>query len=142
MYRASIYLAITSAMLAPGCCLPQLSGRCEQPAISQAPSARECALGASGDGPHRGDRDHRGHHLGHRGWLAGASDGPGTPPGEVVPLPKFHPVPTHPVFEPQPEYALPRSLERPAAPPHAAPLNSTPLPEALPTPAQPVPDPA
>lgn len=77
----------------------------------------------------RGDREQHG--------LAFGSDGPGTPPGEVVPVPKFHPVPTRPVFEPLPEYPLPRSFQFRDGPHLAAPAD-----ELLPTPAQPVPDPA
>ena len=51
-------------------------------------------------------------------------------------MPKFHPVPTRPVFEPLLEYALPRSFSLSAPPHHTDPAN-----EPLPTPAQPVPDP-
>ena len=86
----------------------------------------------------RGQRaDHHG--LGQRldgfGHRLGVWQGPGTPPGEVVPLPRFHPVPTRPVFEPVPEYSLPASLVRPLAP-----IVIAPEAEQIPTPAQPVPE--
>ena len=126
MHRALIYLTIAASLLAPGCCLPQLSGRCQQPAVCDVPPAQVAG---------HGDRD--GQHLRGQHGLAFVSDGPGTPPGEVVPVPKFHPVPTRPVFEPLPEYALPRSF-RIRTDPH----STAPAYEPLPTPAQPVPNPA
>ena len=121
MHRALIYLTIAATLLAPGCCLPQLSGRCDQPAVCQAAPAPI---------QDRGDRG--GHHSREHRGLGFGPDDRDTPPGEVIPVPKFHPVPTRPVFEPLPEYALPRSLRLPDAPAY----------EPLPTPAQPVPDPA
>jgi hypothetical protein len=126
LHRVPLYLAIAAALLAPGCCLPQLSGRCEQPVVCQTPPSPV---------PGHGDRD--GHRPREQRGLAFGSDDRDTPPGEVVPVPKFHPVPTRPVFEPLPEYGLPRSLRLPDAPRHAAPTD-----EPLPTPAQPAPDPA
>jgi hypothetical protein len=139
----SIWLALVAlAPLASGCCLPELSGRCEP--------AAACAVcppagGTPGEGDadyavghgHRADRHHVGHRLAGIGHRLGIWHGPGTPPGEVVPLPRFHPVPTRPVFEPLPEYSLPASLVRPLAPIIVAPEA-----EQIPTPAQPVPDPA
>ena len=136
------------AMLAAGCCLPELSGRCEPASAAcvtqpRAADKREWAA----DHEHREGpaADHHGirHRLNGFGHRLGVWQGPGTPPGEVVPLPRFHPVPTRPVFEPLPEYSLPASLVRPLAPVIPAregQLGKQPEVELLPTPAQPVPE--
>ena len=64
--------------------------------------------------------------------LRGSLYWPETPAGLSVPQPKFHPVPTRPVFEPRPEYAAPLLLE---APPHAFLPVPEEAAETLPTPA-------
>lgn len=143
----SIWLALVAlAPLAVGCCLPELSGRCEPAAAARADGSRGSL--ADRDQHHR-DGNHADHHGGRHHRLDGFGhrlsvwQGPGTPPGEVVPLPQFHPVPTRPVFEPLPEYSLPASLARPLAPVVPAPdrqFDKRPDAELLPTPAQPVPD--
>jgi hypothetical protein len=82
---------------------------------------------------HRGEnRQHGRHH-----WPWGHPDEPGTPPGELVPLPRFHPVPVHPVFEPQYDYSQAQFLG-------PAPQQYGHLPQGStgePTPAKPIPDP-
>ncbi|MEX2176952.1 MAG: hypothetical protein WD872_21500 [Pirellulaceae bacterium] len=121
------YLALSSLLLAAGCCLPALGGRYEE----QSPSADQCehARRERGLGL-RGERN------GERHWPWNDPNRPGTPPGTTVPMPHFHPVPTRPVFEPQFDYSLPQAL---------APLL---VPEAdggailSPVPAKPIPDPA
>jgi hypothetical protein len=126
------------AVLATGCCCPPISGRYEQPlpskaAASHEPNSRSAADGKSADSHAHHAR--RVHHIGHRFGWHGLSDGPETPPGQHVPLPKFHPVPVRPVFEPQYDYSPPISTGV-----HLAPIVT---PESLgtPTPVQPVPDP-
>ncbi|MDX1943779.1 MAG: hypothetical protein SFU86_00105 [Pirellulaceae bacterium] len=67
-----------------------------------------CASGACGPqgcGPSGCGRMPGGCHEGHPPLLAlKHSFVPQVPPGEQVPMPKFHPVPTRPVFEPEPLY--------------------------------------
>jgi hypothetical protein len=157
LHTNSIWLALAAiAPLASGCCLPELSGRCEPASAVCGDYTRpEVARGRAAsrevhqhDDRHR-DNQHAHHHadrhnrlngFGHR---LGVWQGPGIPPGEVVPLPEFHPVPTRPVFEPLPEYSPPAALARPLAPVITAPdrqLDKRPAAELLPTPAQPVPE--
>lgn len=112
------------ASLAGGCCLPAVSGRHEHAPAASATSC-PCANCQQGLGLGHCLRErHFGRLLAERGLGWGGNDGPGTPPGELLPLPKFHPVPTRPVFEPLPEYALPASLE--AVPESGLPAGSTP----------------
>lgn len=136
---ACLQLALLLTLLASGCCcLPQLSGRYEQcpPAAtassSNAANPRACDKLRDGLLAHHGE--HRQH--GRRHWPWGHPDEPGTPPGELVPLPKFHPVPVRPVFEPQYDYSQAQFL---------GPMpNYGHLPQASsgePTPAKPIPDP-
>jgi hypothetical protein len=107
-------LAIATSLLAAGCCCPAISGRyCEvgMPAPQQVASAGGAEKGAKCDpekGGHVGGR-HAALHglhglhglLGRHGW--GASDRvPSQQQYDYVgPLPKFHPAPVRPVFEPQ-----------------------------------------
>ena len=149
MLRTLNCCAMVLALLSGCCCLPEISGRCRPSCVAVKPEQNmKHALSAKAEmagtdkavkpGHLPGYGDHAAAHR--RGWpglgIIGR-DGPGTPPGQVVPLPKFHPVPTRPVFEPLPEYAPPLLLS-----PGAEPLEPAPPAELLPTPAQPVPDPA
>lgn len=122
----------TLAALA-GCCCPPMAntdGGC---------FSGDCSLASGMDaGVHGGDRHH--HHQLRRGTLP-----PPVPaPAVASPISRYHPLPTHPVFETQSYYpplvsipAEPRLLspEKPA-PPHL-PLESTgePTPALLPSPA-------
>jgi hypothetical protein len=146
IYR-SYFWGLSLALLASGCCLPQLGGRYGDPGGPLAPTKPLAACPPteppSSDKPpvHEHHRQAEGRHgLGFgllHGRHLGHFDGPGTPPGEVIPLPRFHPVPVRPVFEPQFDYSLPQSLEPPLAP-----IVMPPQAEGVPTPAKPVPDPA
>jgi hypothetical protein len=133
VHRSSQYLALTFTMLAAGCCLPPLSGRYDQRPPAAANSV-SCACGNQHD---RRLARHRGEHSQGR-WPWGNPHDPGTPPGELVPLPKFHPVPVRPVFEPQYDYSLPQFLGPVPHEAFAPPQIST----GMPTPANPIPDPA
>jgi hypothetical protein len=146
--RAACITMTALAMLAPGCCLPSLSGRYEQPApqtagLSTAHSTVQpggCGLCAGCRHPGGGQRCEReplfaGHDREQRRpWI---EDGPGTPPGQLIPVPKFHPVPTRPVFQPQPTYLPLLPLNSLHAVP--GPFESVEKPESLasPTPADP-----
>lgn len=47
-----------------------------------------------------------GHHAGHGRVLRRGTLSPPVPePAVASPIPRYHPLPTHPVFEPQPDYA-------------------------------------
>jgi len=138
---------VLACLLASGCCLPALSGRCEQ-ACDCGPSMDVAHDGGLGmheriHGPLQGHRQAHGDGRYGGAWLHrwpdfGARRGD-TPPGEAVPLPKFHPVPTRPVFEPLPEYAPPHALRAHGGGEFAPPDYTAP--ELVPTPAQPTPDP-
>jgi hypothetical protein len=107
--RAACITVTALSLLAAGCCMPPISGRYEQPAAVAPAGAISagCGLCAGCQNPAGGGRCEResllaGHDRGQRRpWL---EDGPGTPPGQLIPVPKFHPVPTRPVFQPQPTY--------------------------------------
>lgn len=102
MKRAACITVTALALLAAGCCLPPISGRYEQPAAAAPAGCGLCAGCQSGGGRCEREPLLAGRHGEHRRpWL---EDGPGTPPGQLIPVPKFHPVPTRPVFQPQPTY--------------------------------------
>jgi hypothetical protein len=134
----SVQIAGLAAMLlASGCCLPRLSGRyCDQPqtasALPQPDRQQSTVPGREANVPD-GSRLHGG-----RSYLAGLHEryghagGIATPPGELIPLPRFHPVPVHPVFEPQLDYLLPQPIEIQPAPISPAPADG------IPTPAKPL----
>jgi hypothetical protein len=121
------------AVLASGCCCPPLSGRYEQAAMPALQSEAQPSAAAKPNSPHH-DSHHR-LHLGHRFGWHGMGDGPETPPGQHVPLPKFHPVPVRPVFEPQYDYS-PALAYGPSLAPIVTPESL-----AAPPPVQPVPEP-
>jgi hypothetical protein len=105
--RAACITVTALALLAEGCCLPPISGRYEQPAavVPAGTVSAGCGLcaecrGGGGRCEHETLLARRDGHE-RRPWL---EDGPGTPPGQLIPVPKFHPVPTRPVFQPQPTY--------------------------------------
>jgi hypothetical protein len=131
-------LALT--VLAAGCCCPPLSGRYEQPLIDvKQPASHERRAA----GKESGNRRHRRHlvqGIGHRFGWHGLGDGPETPPGQHVPLPKFHPVPVRPVFEPQYDYSPPLADWSTLAPIVTPETLAVPTPS-VPPPTQPVPDP-
>jgi hypothetical protein len=99
-------LLAIATLLATGCCCPQLSGRYCHPACHPAGPPPDTAAFDANNGeaccPHGG-----GHCWGLRSRLAAlfGIGGEGVPsqqgPDYASPQPKFHPVPTHPVFEPQ-----------------------------------------
>ena len=140
MYRCVQIVAITLALLASGCCLPRLSGRydeahcspCGEPAGSEEKAPLKDVAGELDARPGFQHRDRlalHGRHIRPRRWPWSRRDAPGTPPGEVVPLPRFHPVPVRPVFEPQFDYAPPQLLLPYLTPPDlAAPADDEPTP--------------
>ncbi len=147
MARFVQFLGLALAVLAGGCCLPQLGGRyADLPSTAAQPltkvaAAKEAAHAANSEQGH-GGHGPRGR-LGHlHPWHWSRASGPGTPSGEIVPVPRFHPVPVRPVFEPQFDYSLPQSLALPLAPIVTPPQTAQPEAEPVPTPAKPVPDPA
>ena len=136
MVRLSKLATLAAAVLASGCCCPPLSGRYEQPA-SDVHAQRAVSLPpAAAKSPVAPPEHHHRLRLGHRFGWHGIGAGPETPPGQHVPLPKFHPVPVRPVFEAQYDYLPPLSQGL-----HLAPIVT---PDSLtqPIPAQPVPDPS
>lgn len=149
MYRCVPIVAITLALLAPGCCLPRLSGRydkahdspCDEPAGLDEKAPTKDATVEADARPGLQPRDRlalHGRPMRPRRWPWSRRDAPGTPPGEVVPLPRFHPVPVRPVFEPQFDYAPPQLLLPYLPPPDlAAPADGEPTPAAPPAAAPP-----
>jgi hypothetical protein len=107
LIRAACITVTALALLAAGCCLPPISGRYEQPSAVAPGGAAPAGCGLCAGCQTGGVRCEResllARHDGRerRPWL---EDGPGTPPGQLIPVPKFHPVPTRPVFQPQPTY--------------------------------------
>jgi hypothetical protein len=133
----TLVLSLAALPLA-GCCCP-LSGRyhncCESQAACTPPGAAGVAAVAiadmkpladakphgkgNGSGLHaEGALRHRGLLARFRGHPAGAPGDRGPVPSEqhadyLAPHPRFHPVPTRPVFEPQPAYPPPLLLDPP-----------------------------
>src|SRR5262245_38092179 len=103
---------LTLALLATGCCCPQLSGRYCHPASD--PCSPEDTSACCPDATAH-------HCCGHRGrglsslvaflGIGGAGVSSDQGPDYISPQPKFHPVPTHPVFEPQLASAPLQSIE-------------------------------
>ncbi|HEX5103276.1 MAG TPA: hypothetical protein VFV87_05670 [Pirellulaceae bacterium] len=149
----TVQLATLACLLvAGGCCLPCLSGRyCDQPPAADQPQpATKQPSALASQSPMGAEPNHLAHpdKIGHAGLhgagmrhaglhdrfhaLHGLAGGMATPPGELIPLPKFHPVPVHPVFEPQLDYLIPQPLE---LQPESA--STPPAADGLPTPATP-----
>ncbi len=103
-----------------GCCGPAISGRyCDVAPPPGAATCGEAAGQAKGPCPPGGCGLLSGHGALLDGpWLTGwrGMNASGPVPAEqhadyVSPLPKFHPVPTRPVFEPLPAYGPPGLLD-------------------------------
>ena len=141
MPSRTLHIALLSAasLLASGCYCPMLSGRycdprCCPPCILGntpccVPPVGRDETASAADGP-PSDCSPPCAPL-HRRWLSRLF--PGLAGGEVPsqqgpdylsPQPKFHPVPTRPVFEPQLAYPPPQLIESAGASPPANPLRS------------------
>ena len=119
MPRSLLIIAAGACSLAAGCCCPALSGRYYEAGLAPPESATCDATGAAGKSANEAcacSPRHRHGRLGH-GWL-GRGRHEAVPSQQqydyLSPLPKFHPAPTHPVFEPQAHYLPPSD---PAPPP-------------------------
>jgi hypothetical protein len=110
-------LAVAVCLLAAGCCCPAMSGRyCEvglpaPGALTSAGGAEKSATCDPERGGHVGGR-HAGRHGLHglherHGWGERGAVPSQQQYDYIGPLPKFHPVPVRPVFEPQYFYEPP-----------------------------------
>ena len=82
-----------------------------------------------GDGSLSGGHGHGGH------LRRGTLPTPVPAPAVASPIPRYHPLPTHPVFEPQPDYLPPTPLDhdsKPLAPGKLPELMGEPTPAPLP----------
>lgn len=128
MLRRTVVLALLLAAshLLTGCCGMPIS--CQYGA-KQCGHSGDCTLCGCGTCGEIGCPDGR-HAINHPLLAHHDPLGPNVPPGESVPRPKFHPVPTRPVFEAQPCYPPPQFIPSGG---HLPPLSFEPVP----TPAQP-----
>jgi len=119
-----IALLATASLLATGCYCPMLSGRygeldcyppCPMPPPTAPAKVEDKTATAESCGPHGcclfgglfGGRGFTGLGLAHNASQVPSQQGP----DYVSPQPKFHPVPTRPVFEPQFAYPPPQPIE-------------------------------
>jgi len=117
---ATAVLTWLTAMLAGCCCSPPLSCRYGEPGCP-APQPMPANCGCGGAPIHSAmdlaaaNHLHHGHLplLAHLGWRQHESVPSKQHYDYVSPTPKFHPLPTRPVFEPQPEYPPPHPLAGP-----------------------------
>jgi hypothetical protein len=120
--RWPLKLAIGVCSLAAGCCCPALSGRyCE---VGLPPPAAGAGIKAANTKCENGDNQRIARQAGLKhghSWL-GRGHNEAVPSQQqfdyLSPLPKFHPAPTHPVFEAQMHYLPPSD---PTAKAHGAP---------------------
>jgi hypothetical protein len=123
-----IALLTTASLLASGCYCPMLSGRyCDCRGFPPMAPANCAGLdGNNGDCATGGPRHCSGLSTLFLGLMGGIGSGNNNVPSQqgpdyVSPQPKFHPVPTRPVFEPLPGYPPPQLIE----PGTSNPLRST-----------------
>ena len=126
-FLATAVFTWLTAALGGCCCLPPLSCRYGEPGCpAPHPMQDECGCGGcvAQNGVAQADASceqrghlplHRGHLplLAHVGWHTKEPVPTKQHYDYVSPSPKFHPLPTRPVFEPQPEYPPPHPLAGP-----------------------------